>query len=99
MSEVAAVLNHAADILEQDGWIQGAMYNRDGCHCALGALHAAARQLDVDYGPVWDACALIATHVADGGYSPWDLPGWNDEDGRTLDEVTTLLRNTAKAAA
>lgn len=98
MSEVANVLTTAADILERDGWIQGAMYNRDGCHCALGALHAAARQLDYDYSPVWDACALIAARVADAGYSPWDLPGWNDAEGRTVTDVTTLFRDTAKDA-
>ena len=93
MSQVAAVLNRAADILERDGWIQGAMYNRNGCRCALGALNSASTELDCGSEPVWDACFLLS---ADLGY---DLPSWNDEDGRTVDEVTTLLRNTAKAVA
>ncbi|MFB7853756.1 DUF6197 family protein [Rhodococcus qingshengii] len=99
MSEVSNVLNHAADILERDGWIQGAMYNRDGCRCALGALHSASRELGYDREPVWDACTLIGPRLSDAGYTAWDLPGWNDEDGRTITEVTTLFRNAAKAAA
>jgi hypothetical protein len=36
------VLTEAINILEHDGWGQGAYHLADGCHCALGAIGLAA---------------------------------------------------------
>lgn len=103
-----AILLAAADLLSKPGgWTQGALArNRKGewvsesqksavCFCAMGALWRAARDevgptfshFDVD--PASEALeAVIGDHVAD----------WNDELGRTADEVVTALRKAAAIA-
>ena len=107
MSDVATVLNTAADILEQDGWTQGKAVDREtGCRCAVGAINEAAdREL---VGPastgaivVWrDAVQAVRDrirHESAIGYT--SVPAWNDTPGRTATEVITTIRNAAKAAS
>lgn len=101
MSEVAAVLNRAADILEQEGWGQGKLHNRaTGCRCALGALNDATN--DCMKGPaaprsyeVWSAAEDALS--AEIGFD--NIPTWNDALGRTATEVIAALRNAAKDTA
>lgn len=104
------VLLRAADIIGERGWTQGDYINEAGCVCAVGAIRAAAAEqagldnfLDVLDGdavlPVGlsDAARraelLAGAHVDDpfGG-----LVGWNDAEGRTADEVVTILRAAAE---
>ena len=70
----------AADALEEHGWTQGEMEAEDGSLCLVGALrHCSPRPGD------W----LIAREV----YRRLDhAEGWNDEKGRTEEEIVSWLR-------
>lgn len=105
----SAVLNKAADLIEDRGWFQGTvpLGNRLCANMALG--EGANIRGDLGLGP-------LAHHVA---YKQaqltlikhLDLPRtlgsvlgsiiveWNDKPGRTLAEVATALRAAAKEAA
>jgi hypothetical protein len=89
--QVADVLDDAADLLEREGWIQGALEDR-GAHCALGAL------VDVDLENQYRylARAALAKQV---GLNPdragnW-LANWNDDPLRTRQEVLDAFRAAA----
>lgn len=105
MSDVAEILNQAADLLEKPGaWTQGA-YGRDAsgepipewherctCWCAAGAVWAVLGKgaSTRDLEPALDVLAR-------------DLPRrlvseWNDEQGRTQSEVVEALRQAARQA-
>lgn len=82
------VLLDAANLIETRGWHQGSYESKDGCLCIFGAVHQAANH--GDYEEAWHL--LWERTVTD---SPID---WNDQPGRTKDEVLALLRETAEAA-
>lgn len=104
---VVKTLRRAAELVET-GWCQGAYGRRDGrmlkqCDsrlrladavCAQGAIHVAA-ELELDAGV--RACNLAATEVEATLRLPWEssLPLWQDQPGRTADEVAAALRATA----
>ncbi|MFE5877800.1 hypothetical protein ACFQ6H_21265 [Rhodococcus sp. NPDC056506] len=100
MSEVATVLNRAADLLEQDGWTQGKMRDSNGCRCALGAMDRAL--LDLHRGPAnlrindlyVETMLNLRREIGQN-----NIPIWNDTPGRTATEVIAALRNAAKDAA
>jgi hypothetical protein len=87
--QVADVLDDAADLLERNGWAPGI---GDGGHCALGALyhvagpsHRRENQLAVD--------ALVAALGLERGYA---VAVWNDDPGRTKQQVLDAFRAAAK---
>lgn len=95
------VLELAASILEREGWIQGYAH-RDGRYCAWGAITVAAggRYDSVDdfrlleapsEGLVQHAAILLETYLNDR-----EIATWNDESGRTKQEVVDALRLAAK---
>ena len=87
------VFSVAADILERDGWCQGANTDREGRHCLLGALRKAWEQT---LGWIWTTTALdsLCAGLPLGGEWP---SSWNDTEGRTAAEVISLLREAAAA--
>ncbi|MGW6658903.1 DUF6197 family protein [Rhodococcus sp. NPDC055024] len=101
MSEVSNVLNHAADLLEHDGWTQGMLRNyATGCRCALGALNDATN--DCLKGPAVRGSSKVWRAAEDALRSEIacvNIPIWNDTPGRTATEVIAALRNAAKDAA
>ena len=88
---VGAVLLRAAARLERDGWCQGKM--RDGdAHCVLSALYEESRIEQVSHADVdfyFDAARRLDTVVGK------DVVIWNDEAGRTKQEVLYALRLAA----
>jgi hypothetical protein len=95
------ILAGAANILEQKGWLQCAWEDYDGRCCLLGAL-AKAGCLQSDEGKKhW--CRLkhaVAQEVGvpdEGPGGHYDsLIDWNNEPGRTKEEVITALRNAKR---
>ena len=87
------VFSVAADILERDGWCQGANTDREGRHCLVGALRKAWED---ELGWIWTSTILdsLSTRLELGGEWP---SSWNDELGRTASEVISLLREAAAA--
>jgi hypothetical protein len=97
--ETPEILLKAADVIEARGWIQGAYAHTDGV-CALGAIAVAV-------GIGTSTAAIITNRtcckvVED--FERWlgladnaDVTGWNDEDDRTAEQVTAVLRECAAA--
>lgn len=90
-------LNRAADLLERDGWRQKALGpgpDAQGRRCIYGALNAACDE-SMDR---FRAGRLFLTKVLPGG-EKFALPAaWNDEPGRTVDEVIAACRAAAEVA-
>ena len=107
----AAVLRRAANLLEDQGWCRYTLRDREGRHCAMGAL-LAARDVPVDL--VWSRAidmrvaekdaAAVARHlgleqVVAGSRHPWweTVATWNNYEARDRDEVVAALRGAAAA--
>lgn len=95
MSAVADVLNGAADLIERDGWVQGA-YKQGSRRCARQALGDAA---NLSFPSAqWAAYHAAGDTLAEGleEQSVW---AWNDAPGRTQAEVVAALQIAAERAA
>ena len=106
LTAVADALDRAADHIESVGWWQGALYDHEQAVskplsecavCALGALNVALHGTPL-FSMGLRSDELTAHDIAEyverslGGV---ELAGWNDDPGRTQDDVTTTLRRTA----
>lgn len=103
-SEVAAVLNKAASLVEQ-GWTQGDwavdsaghpvdVHNREACAWCLNAAVVRARDT-ARHIPEWGPIQRAVTQAI--GSSMWAR--WNDAPGRTQAEVVAALRQAAELAS
>jgi hypothetical protein len=94
-AKTAADLRAAADVLRRDGWTQGKFHDAEtGCHCAAGALEVATA---ADISGRWldSVRALSAQLRITPG--PISVYRWNDDPGRTADEVLAALEAAAEA--
>ena len=102
------ILDEAADYLEfGPGWRQGGVGRQGRRMCALGAVgaHVPAGDLSIYH-------ELVKRLVVAAGGTSWSgnvhfqmyfhvlhagmLADWNDQEGRTKEEVIDLFRTTAK---
>ncbi len=91
MSDVADVLNRAADHIEGYGWTKGTFEDGDGHVCLIGALDKAT---DIVHVPTWvmfEAAEALRDEIGDTS-----LIRWNDAEERTEAEVLALLRKVAE---
>ena len=107
-AQTAADLRAAADLIEQNGWIQGAYHGvRDGktCHCALGAIAAVVtgeKFANPDHRPgigsrYWAAVSkLNRTLQLDGDLET--VHEWNDYQAESAAEVIAARRAAADRA-
>jgi hypothetical protein len=87
----------AIEILDQFGWCQGNVHNDKGEHCLLGALFVARYGEEPTGGPLssvrhfdWsESFKIMKPHTGK------HIAYWNDEGGRTKDEVVAALRAAA----
>lgn len=105
---IADVLDKAAAVIDRNGWTQGDLYDmaqgedrpaQDCRVCAIGAINTAvygdpmypvrSSQLST---PGEHAVDLMRDHLRLGSMK---LAVWNDTPGRTADEVTRAMRETA----
>jgi hypothetical protein len=94
MSEfLAEVLDKTVEVLERDGWCQGAFESARGERCAVGAIRRAARELQGASLRTVGARAAFAKYI---GVGTLDVVEWNDTKGRTAAEVIDALKHTAK---
>lgn len=102
---VAAVLDRAASVVAE-GWTRR-WYKHDDCYCVIGAISRAIGQrgAQAEFDPAGQAAIaqlyaslhFPATRVFDAKVSK--VVHWNDEEGRTQEEVVTALRSAAAAKA
>ena len=102
------ILMKAASIVEE-GWCQGAMHrNWDGeeCYrsgaiesCAEGAIQRASDELSDGAGAAYDLASAadrgLRKHL--GKRLVPTIANWNDQHGRTADEVAEAMRQAAKS--
>lgn len=78
----------AAALIERDGLLQGAPYAHHQGRSIIGAIQSV-----VNFNPLQSSAGsrkLISEVAAELGVD--DLQAWNDEEGRTAEEVITALR-------
>ncbi|MEN2423058.1 hypothetical protein AABB02_33720 [Streptomyces rimosus] len=110
---IAVVLDGAADQLDRYGWFQGSNWDGEQAdrgtprsearQCAMGAITTAvcgdpsAETLpDATAFALWNA-AIDAVEDHTRGIGAGNLTAWNDAEGRTHAEVTSVLRAAARA--
>jgi hypothetical protein len=81
---VTAQLWHAADIIDNRGWIQGALCNSSGHLCMLGALRWAAR------GPDTRAAELRIMAIV-----RMPVSAWNNTICRSKEQAVAMFRLAA----
>lgn len=81
-------LLRAADLLETKGWIQEQVKSEKG-FCAMGAIYETCELDEVNNDCSCFLCVGVLRKVHE------QLSDWNDEPGRTKEEVIALLREEA----
>ena len=83
----------AAERLREVGWRQGAYGGRDGPHCMIGACRWAVGWYDNDIPVDIYPAHLAALAAARSAVFSADCSAaaWNDEPGRTVEEVIAAL--------
>jgi hypothetical protein len=90
---LAEKLRAAADLLATNGWIQGAPSDEHDRYCMGGAVNVVTDDADVFV----DALDAIVGHldaIVDH-LGTLSITWWNDQPGRTAEEVIAVLRETA----
>jgi hypothetical protein len=98
----AEILNKAADVIDERGWTQGEYENCAGGVCARGAIFVAVglNPLAAAFGSDSAACSDAEyTSVRFRNWLGVMISGWNDDSGRTPEQVTSALRECAAALA
>jgi hypothetical protein len=101
VTQIAEVLDEAVAYLDNYGWLQGdyAQAEKECPVCAVGAINVAAfgTPYPSSSNGSWDVTSEIAeTVVEQMQILGFDLAAWNDQEGRTKEEVTEALRSTAE---
>lgn len=87
------VLRKAAKIIEKRGWIQKKLVDDEGRVCAVGALTCVAKEDFISRGT---ATTKLIEHLNAGkGMNLIGIPYWNDQPGRTKQEVIATLLEVA----
>lgn len=111
-TEVADILDAAADLLQSKGWQKGAFSNATDpreatAFCALGAIRAvtgysmAAHEYVESSGGDYafyreKYMYAMQASVALAAKVGDNVPGWNDRPGRTAEEVIDVMKHVAK---
>lgn len=100
VDEAADVLERAADLLESGpGWCQRTYLDSDGRMCMLGAVRRAAgwwTVIEPDRSRDAYVRAEHAHNILDA-FLGMPVAIWNDQHGRTADEVVDKLKHAAKS--
>jgi hypothetical protein len=100
--KTSEVLDLAADLIEERGWVQGTGWEGSGALCLEGGIAAAAGTQRWSNGMVntvalhqCPAYIAVAEHLNRDAV----LWQWNDAEGRTAEEVITVLRAASAVAS
>src|SRR2546423_6957485 len=107
--QTAADCRAVADVIERNGWHQGSYFYAEPGKpagqsrlCALGAINVVTH--GVPWSPLWETAArergaavvmAITGYIKASGRAGETLVDWNDEPGRTAEEVTAAFRACA----
>lgn len=82
------VLRRAGDLIRERGWHQGSWDNSEGAVCAWQAVKLAAGG---DTNAETNAVATLLDRIRREFGDEGSVSGWNDRQGRTVDEVLRVL--------
>lgn len=102
------ILDKAGDLISQPGaWHQGAWFDTNSyralkgdykCMCAQGALILAAGSAAISIcSSAWARC-WTPHYFLEQAVGAISVADWNDEDGRTQEEVVRAFRDAAELA-
>jgi hypothetical protein len=86
--KTSAILVEARQYLIDHGWIQGRLYAASGAVCALGATFFACPTNPYQRETAQDCLSMICK----------DIGRWNDEPGRTIENVLALFDEAVSMA-
>lgn len=86
--QVADLLDKSIQRLTERGWCQGSFEDKDGRCCALGVM---GRVDDFQSTAFTEAVRYVAMEIGDD----MSIIGWNDNPGRTKEEVISLFQKVA----
>lgn len=98
MMDAADALEQGAELIAQRGLAKGVYEDLDGRLCFLGALREAL-VMDVPHRVSWEmqgTTAYVDAHGAAAKYLGTAASKWNDEPGRTAEEVVDVMKLVAK---
>lgn len=90
-SEVADLIEQAANLIETYGWIQGQYGDETMGYCVMGALERAASAGALDRKEAVRAGLALGRQVGAAA-----ITIYNDAPERTKNEVIDLMKHTAK---
>lgn len=99
-----AILDRSRELLKKFGWIQGRFISDEG-FCLAGALNHATYQISNEFRAhhddqnpptkIWrnrdTVETLIFQEIRKGNWQDGSLTVWNDQPGRTKEEVISVL--------
>lgn len=106
---VSTDLRAAADLIEEEGWVQNLAYDGKGRRCMVQAIQVATGVYEHRknwhknmHDAEWQTKSVAideqyrqAIRAVQSALGRTSIPDWNDEVGRTKEEVVTALRGTA----
>ncbi len=97
MSKAAEILKRAIENWETKGWLQHSSRNAAGASCSSGGIKMATFQLGLfdTYRHYEDASIAFRTTIReDSGNRSHSIISWNDEPGRTKEDVILAAKKT-----
>lgn len=97
IDEIGQVLERAANIIKEHGWVRGAFYREGQGFCAIGAIRAAAGHDPGTIGAYKPAMQRLATLIgALNGKGQTMIGNWNDGKATNKEEVIAALQAAAR---
>jgi len=93
---ISTLCLRAADVIRERGWCQETCMDEKGSVCLLGAL-LTADGIDLLAAEVVSCSYLerVTERAIERHINHDSVPGWNDKEGRTVEEVIAVLEATA----
>lgn len=86
-----AIKAKAAELIRRRGWCQGELESDEGCLCILGALNTVLALVPDDtYPGMMEYLKFVHGLIPEGTGFRY-IAQWNDEKGRTVEQVLALL--------
>lgn len=89
---VEQVINRAHELISEHGWTQNIARNAEGSLCLAFAIHESVREFcqTNDFDLIDETKKFVKAKC---GLPPYgDLVAWNDQSGRTKEEVLEVLK-------
>ncbi len=96
-TEINKTLGKAAKLIEEHGWCQHTNQNNWGEYCLIGACLSTKKEWEDFLNPPNEIMEELRQRIKKSNIGIDTNPiAWNDEEGRTEEEVINLLRRAAE---